>query len=74
MIASGENPSDPWPDRSSWIALYAFKQRCRWHPYSLGKPYRLSPALLESVDCWPLVSNSIQIFGGMPIPVASPVE
>jgi ATP-dependent Clp protease protease subunit len=26
----------------------------------------------ESVDCWPLVSNSIQTFGGLPTPVPFP--
>jgi hypothetical protein len=30
------------------------------------------PALMESVDCWPLVSNSIQTFGGLPTPVPFP--
>jgi hypothetical protein len=37
--------------------------------YSLGHPFRGSPAMMESVDCWPLATTLIQTLEGKPFPV-----
>lgn len=39
--------------------------------FQSGTPFRSLLALMESVDCWPLVSDSIQILGGVPTSITA---